>query len=194
MGLPLILASTSAYRKELLSRLGIEFSGKASGFNEESFKKKGLHPRELSRILSHHKGQDVHKKMPQSIVLSGDQVLDFEGEVLGKPGNPKKAIEQLSLLQGNEHSLHTSYTLFIPHEPALERTVSARLKMRRLKEEEIKRYVDKDDPLNCCGSYKLESLGVTLFERIECADHTSIVGLPLMLLAHDLRKLGFDIP
>lgn len=191
---PLILASTSAYRKDLLTRLGVEFSCQASDFDEEGHKAKETHPRELSRALSFYKGEAVHKKAQQSIVLSGDQVLDFEGEVFGKPGSPKKAIQQLTQLQGAEHSLHTSYTLFIPNEPPIERTVSARLKMRRLKQEEIKRYVEKDNPLSCCGSYKLESLGVALFERIECADHTSIVGLPLMLLAHDLRKLGFDVP
>lgn len=194
MGYPLILASTSAYRKELLSRLELEFTCLSSDFDEESFKSKGHHPRELSRILSLKKGEAVAKQNPESVILSGDQVLDFEGHVFGKPGSKDNAIKQLSQLQGTEHSLHTSYTLIIPNEPPLERTVSARLKMRRLKEDEIQRYIEKDDALGCCGAYKLESLGVTLFERIECADHTSIVGLPLMLLAHDLRKLGFQIP
>jgi septum formation protein len=194
MGHPLILASTSAYRKELLARLELKFSCVPSDFDEESFNKKGLHPRELSRVLSHSKGEAVSKKHPKSVILSGDQVLDFEGQVFGKPGTTKEAFHQLSQLQGTEHSLHTSYTLIIPNEPTLERTVSARLKMRRLKEEEIQRYIAKDQPLDCCGAYKLEALGVTLFERIECADHTSIVGLPLMLLAHDLRKLDFQIP
>lgn len=194
MDYPLILASTSDYRKALLARLGITFSCQSSDFDEASFKTKDLHPRELSRLLSLGKAEAVAKNNPKSIILSGDQVLDFEGRSFGKPGNAKNAAKQLSQLQGTEHSLHTSYTLITPDGPALERTVSARLKMRRLKEDEILRYIEKDRPIACCGSYKLESLGVTLFERIECADHTSIVGLPLMLLAHDLRKLGFKTP
>lgn len=189
---PLILASTSKYRAALLKQLGYEFSAFAPPLDEEIYKNKGYSPLELSEILSRLKAREVYFLHPDTCVIGSDQVCHYEGEILSKPKTKEKAIEQLLKMQGATHELITSVTVI---SPSGEETFSntTKLTMRSLTADEITRYVDLDMPLDCAGSYKLESAGIKLFSKIEMDDHTSIIGLPLIQLTTVLHKFGFPI-
>ena len=185
----LILGSSSIFRKELLERLKIEFSQESPNIDEDSIKSSELSAYEVSRTLSKSKAFEILKRNPEAIVIGSDQVLSFEGEIIGKPKTQEKAFNQLKNLCGKEHQLITSYTV-VSKEKEITETVSAHLTMRKLTDECIKEYIKRDDPLYCCGSYKLESLGIQLFERIKCEDHTSIIGLPLIKLCSTLKEFN----
>ena len=191
--LKLILASTSTYRSNLLSRLGIPFECVDPGVNEEKIKTGGFSPRTLCEKLALLKASTVYKSRANSLVIGGDQMVNLEGEILGKPETPDVAILQLMKMSGKVHELVTS-TALVDEDGEFIFTDIARLRMRALSQNEIERYVDADRPLNCAGSYKLETMGIALFDSIECQDHTAIVGLPLLKLAGYLRKKGFQIP
>lgn len=189
----LILASTSVYRRELLERLRLAFDCHAPEVDEDLIKDSGLTPLEISRELSEQKAMALKETFPEAIIIGADQVLDFEGECFGKPIEFDQAREQLKRLQGKTHFLHTSYAL-VSAEGCFVDTVSAKMKMRSLTEKDIENYITKDEPFYCCGSYRLESLGISLFEQIDCEDHTSIIGLPLISLTSQLINRGFSLP
>jgi septum formation protein len=188
---PLILASTSTYRSQLLSQLGWPFENVAPCVDEDMVKKTGMLPHELAHTLGMMKAQAVFIRYPDACVIGSDQVCHLEGEILGKPHTAQKAIEQLSFMQGKTHELITSVTVMNS-----ERTESftniTRLTMRELSLAEIESYVLFDKPLDCAGSYKLESRGIKLFSKIEMNDHTAIIGLPLVELTSTLLKLGYS--
>jgi septum formation protein len=189
----LILASTSRYRRELLERLGIPFRALAPACDEEALKDPTLKPRALAEKLALAKAESLRGAHPEAAIIGGDQVAELGGRVLGKPGTAEGARAQLALMAGKEHRLITAIVVHhggIPYRF----TDIAVLHMRPLTPEQIARYVELDQPLDCAGSYKLERAGVALFERIESADHTAITGLPLMTLARILGQCGFDIP
>ncbi len=189
---PLILASTSKYRGALLSQLSWPFTQEAPGVDENAFKSNGLTPRELARELALRKAEAVFVKHPSSLVIGSDQVCTIEGEILSKPGTAEKALEQLLKLQGKHHELITAVCLMFPKK-TIRFENRTRLFMRPMTSEGLKTYIDQDLPLDCAGSYKLESSGVKLFEKIEMDDHTSIIGLPLIQLSNQLIELGYPI-
>ncbi|EQC49324.1 septum formation protein Maf [Bacteriovorax sp. BSW11_IV] len=188
----IILGSSSAFRKAQLTTLGVEFECYSPDIDEDAVKEMGLTPLEVSKHLSKEKALAVKKKYPTDIIISGDQVLEFEGEIFNKPLTNEKAMETLSRLQGKSHQLITSICI-IKGEEIFEHTVIAKMKMRELTKSQIENYVLKDEPLWSCGAYKLETLGIALFEEIECKDHSSIIGLPLLSVASTLMKLGVNI-
>lgn len=190
----LILASTSPYRRELLERLQIQFETSDSKVNEEPFKEDITDPMVLTKTLAYEKARAVFKDHPNAYVIGGDQISLFEGEILGKPGSKEAAIVQLRKVAGKSHQLITSTCILGPGGHMYEWTNQTTLTMRKLSLDEIKRYVEKDDPIHCAGSYKIESLGISLFESIETEDSTAIVGLPLIELSKKLRELGFSNP
>ncbi len=190
----LILASTSPYRKELLERLHIPFEAKDSQVDEDPFKEDITDPMVLTKTLAYEKAKAVFQTHPQSYVIGGDQISLFEGEVLGKPGTKEAAVVQLRKVAGKSHELITSTCILGPNGFVYEWTNRTKLTMRELGLEEIKRYVEKDDPIYCAGSYKIESLGISLFDSIETEDSTAIIGLPLLELSKQLRNLGFSNP
>jgi septum formation protein len=189
----LILASTSPYRRALLDRLGIPYRAVAPDVDEEAFKRLGFGPRKLARRLAIAKAQSVSRAYPDAIVIGSDQVVTIDGECLGKPGTEAQAIAQLSSMQGRTHRIITAMSVC---RGVLTKTHVdvARLTMRKLTPDEIARYVRADQPLDCAGSYKLESHGITLFKKIESADQTAIIGLPMMALTTILRQANFNIP
>lgn len=191
---PLILASTSAYRRVLLERLGLPFSVRAPHCDEDAFKDGRLGPQELAEVLAFEKAQSIARHEPQSHVIGSDQVVDLDGEILGKPGSVEAAQRQLARLGGREHRLITAVAIVGPGGQVARHTDVTRLRMRALSEQEIARYVAHDGPLDCAGSYKIECLGISLFEHIECADFSAISGLPLLSLAELLRRQGFLVP
>lgn len=187
----LILASKSPARKKLLQRIGIPFHTYPSSVHEEPFKKSILDPVELAKTLAKAKAQNVFQHHPQSIVIGSDQVVRFQGKILGKPRNKELAQQFLSSLQGQTHELINGVCLYSP-EGIKEWIQVDLLTMKSLTEKEIMNYIEKDNPLFCAGSYRLESLGIALFEKISSQDHTSITGLPLLKLCKELKKLGLD--
>ncbi len=189
----IILASTSIYRKEQLKRLNLNFEAMSPNVDEEPLKQKGLDHVQLSRELSLRKAQSISEKNNDAIVIGGDQVASFNNLVLSKPKTKENAFKQLTSLAGNEHQLITSLAIMCNGQVYIH-TCIAKMKMRQLTDEQIKGYIDVDEPLQCCGSYRIEAVGISLFEKIECEDYTSIIGIPLMWTAITLSKLGIPVP
>jgi septum formation protein len=189
----LILASTSRYRQELLARLRISFQSVAPGVDESHWHRTACSPEDLARDLARAKAMAVADRFPDAVVIGSDQVASLGSTLLTKPGSADRAIEQLMMLAGKTHQLSTAVCVVSPGR--VDESVDVtRLLMRKLSAEAVARYVLADMPTDCAGAYKIESLGISLFERVETADPTAIVGLPLTFVAETLRKLGFDTP
>ncbi|MCA9060698.1 MAG: septum formation protein Maf [Planctomycetaceae bacterium] len=189
----LILASGSRYRHELLSRLVSDFQTVSPDVDEDAVKAENLPPVALAQTLARMKTEAVARLHPQATVIGSDQLVNLNGRVLGKPGTAEAAVEQLLEMAGQAHELVTAVTV-LGNETTSDLISITRLQMRRLSRSEAERYVARDNPLDCAGSYRIESAGISLFDRIDCDDFTSIIGLPLMRLARDLRQRGFDCP
>ncbi len=187
----LILASTSVYRQELLKRLGLSFKAQAPGVDEDAEKKKGFQPRKLAEHLACLKARSL--VAPGSVVIGGDQLVDFQGQILGKPGSIDTAIQQLQAMSGKSHILITAVCVASDGGETLITDIT-RMTLRTLTLSEIERYVHHDLPLDCAGAYKIEKLGIALMQKIETEDFTAIQGLPLMKLANVLREKGFQLP
>ena len=191
--LPLVLASTSPYRRQLLQRLGLPFEQAAPGVDESSQMTSSKTPTEVAQALARAKAEAVAARRPGTVVIGSDQVATLDGAILGKPGTAPAAAEQLRRLRGRGHELVTAVAIAHPGGVA-EFVDVTRLWMRDLEDGEIDRYVAADRPLDCAGSYKIESLGVALFAAVECEDQTAITGLPLLRLSAELRQLGYRVP
>jgi len=189
----LVLASTSPYRRELLQRLRIPFACRAPGIDETAVKATLADPETLARELARRKALAVAALHPAAFVIGSDQVATIDGAILDKPGTAALAVAQLQRLRGREHRLLTAVAVAHPG-GLVEFLDVTRLCMRSLDDAEIERYVAQDQPLDCAGSYKIESLGIALFAGISAEDHSAIVGLPLLRLAAELRQLGWSIP
>jgi septum formation protein len=190
---PLVLASTSSYRRALLARLGLPFTWVAPGVDEAAAKTTGQSPLALATQLARAKALAVARREPDAVVVGSDQVVAVEGTVLDKPGDRDRALAQLQRLRGRRHQLITAVAIAHPG-GRREFHSEAVLHMRDLDDAALARYVDHDQPFDCAGSYKLEQLGIALFATVEAADHTAITGLPLLQLAQVLRELGFAVP
>ena len=183
----LILASTSKYRQELLSRLAFPFTATPPLIDEEKEKDPRLAPQALAEKLAQLKAASL--KGAGKVIIGGDQLVSFEGKILGKPHTKEKAIDQLFAMQGKTHELITAICVY-DGEKALPYTDITKMHMKSLSREQISRYVDLDQPLDCAGSYKIEKHGIMLFDKIESQDFTAIQGLPLIALNKLLENLG----
>ena len=189
----LVLASTSPYRRELLARLGLPFRTRAPMCDEDGLKAAGLPPTELAAALARAKAESLRDVEPTAVLLGSNQVAAIDDRVLGKPGTVEGAVAQLEALAGRTHLLVTAVALL--HEGRLQSHVDVtRLSMRALTRAQIERYVAADAPLDCAGSYRVEARGIALFDTIESADHTAIVGLPLIAVTSMLAALGYPVP
>ncbi len=187
----LYLASTSTYRAELLRRLKIPFETIDPYVDETALT--GEPPETLALRLAELKAQS--NTLNQGIIIGCDQVADCNGRVLGKPGDRINAHAQLSYCSGNKVTFYTGLALWIPHKQLLlSEVVSYEVKLRPLSSEEIDRYLASDRPFDCAGSFKWEALGISLFERMEGTDPTSLQGLPLIALCRHLRAESVAIP
>ncbi len=188
----LILASTSPYRRRLLERLGLTFDCVAPQVDERPLP--GEEPAALVRRLALAKAEAVAARAPDALVIGGDQVGLVDGRVLTKPGSAAAALEQLTSLAGRSHHLLTALAVLWPaggfRAETLDRT---ELAMRAWTRAELRAYVERDQPLDCAGSYRLEALGVALFERIVGDDPSAIEGLPLMTLTGLLLRAGVPV-
>lgn len=190
---PLILASTSRYRRELLERLGLAFVQVAPEVDEDAIKNEGLPPRRVAEILAQRKAAAVAARHPGAVVIGSDQLVADGATVIGKAGSRERAEAQLRGLRGRSHELVTAVHVIHPGGAEHHLTI-ATLAMRPLGDDAIARYVAADDPVDCAGSYKLERRGIALFSAIACDDHSAIIGLPLIWLAGVLAGLGYEVP
>jgi len=188
----LILASTSRYRAELLARLRLPFDVARPELDEAAHP--GEPPASLALRLAAAKASAIVARQPDAVVIGSDQVASCEGHALGKPGTREVAIAQLQAMSGREAAFLTAVAVARPDggiETALDTTT---VRFRPLSDDEIARYVDAEQPLDCAGSFKCEGLGIALFEAIESRDPTALVGLPLIATARLLRGAGFALP
>lgn len=189
----LVLASTSPYRRTLLERLGIAFHCLAPRFDEASVVVAGWSPMALSAHLAVEKATSVAADVPGATVIGCDQLVSLEGRILGKPGTVEAAVIQLQAMAGRAHELITSMVVLHGTDRVVHTDVTT-MTMRALDPAAIERYVERDRPVDCAGSYKVEQGGIALFEAIETRDHTAITGLPLIALTRILRRFGHEIP
>ena len=187
--MPLILASTSVYRQKLLARLGRPFEIFNPDVDESQHKPLITNPWKLAEHLALVKAQAVAKLVadkPVSLIIGSDQVIIFQDKILDKPLTQERAIEQLKTMASKEHILYTAVALVSGSRQEVF-GVSAKMMMRPLTDAEIIDYVQQDQPLDCAGSYKLESGGIRLFSKIETTDFSTIEGLPLLELESRIR-------
>ena len=189
----LVLASTSAYRRELLTRLGLPFEVQAPGVEE--WPVAGELPMDRALRLALEKALAVAARQPQALVIGSDQVAACQGRVLDKPGDAARAFSQLAFLSAQRAHFYTACAVVGAGLPLpLVHLDTTTVTLRPLSTAEIERYVAREQPFDCAGSFKAEALGVTLFESIESIDPTALIGLPLIWLAGALRAAGFLLP
>lgn len=190
--LPLILASSSPYRRELLSRLGVEFSSVSPDIDEAS--REGETPAVLVQRLAENKALAVAGSHGHALIIGSDQVATLDERILGKPGNHQRAVEQLTMLSGRCVTFFTGLCLL--NSDTGERQIRCepyQVEFRELTGEEIESYLRKEQPYNCAGAFKSEGLGICLFKRMVGDDPASLIGLPLIHLVNMLRNQGVDV-
>jgi septum formation protein len=189
----LVLASGSRYRRALLERLGLPFVQQAPAVDETIAA--GEPPAEAVMRLARAKARAVLARYPGAIVIGSDQVAVRGDEIVGKPGDAQRAVDQLTLSAGRHVEFLTGVCVLSGAHPdeAEEHIDITRVVFRRLSPEEIRNYVARDQPEDCAGSFRAEGLGIALFERIDSQDPTGLIGLPLIWLAQALRRLGLPV-
>jgi septum formation protein len=198
---PLILASTSPYRRALLERFGLPFETVRPEVGEEPVA--GETPADRAMRLAVAKAQAVAARRPDAVVIGSDQVAAAGAahaaaqatKVLDKPGDAATCRAQLALLSGTDAHFYTACAVIGPTGGVrLVHLDTTTVFFRSLSPAEIDRYVEREKPFDCAGGFKAEALGITLFESIESRDPTAIVGLPLIWLACALRRAGYALP
>ncbi len=194
----LILGSTSVYRRELLGRLRLPFDVARPEVEGSAVDERALPdeaPCDMAIRLAQAKAQAVAaQQMDDAWVLGSDQVAELGGEPLGKPGGRDAAIAQLLAMRGRCVRFHTALCLAHADGRQFAALDLTEVHFRALDEDEIARYVDAEQPFDCAGSFKAEGLGITLFKRIDNADPTALIGLPLIATCRLLRQAGFVLP
>jgi septum formation protein len=185
----LILASTSRYRQELLNRLRIPFEAVAPEVDETALP--GEAPAALAERLALAKARAVAARLPGAVVLGSDQVAELDGNAIGKPGTHENAARQLRRMSGREVVFQTAVAVVAPGVAAIERA-EVRVRFRELSDAAIEAYLRADEPYDCAGSAKVESLGIALLEAVESDDPTALVGLPLIRTCALLRRAGLE--
>ena len=189
---PLILGSTSAYRRELLQRLRLPFEVVSPEVDETP--SPGENPRDLALRLALAKARAVAARQPSAVVIGSDQVADLGGEPLGKPGTHERAVAQLRRMRGRTVIFQTAVAV-VCLETGFEQVELApvRVHFRDLTDAEIENYLRAETPYDCAGSAKSEGLGIALLDTIESDDPTALVGLPLIRTARLLRAAGLSL-
>jgi septum formation protein len=188
---PLILASTSLYRRDLLARLGLPFDVQAPHTDETPLPEET--PAALALRLALAKARAVAALRPEAVVIGSDQVAELDGVPIGKPGTHENAVQQLRR-QSGRHVLFHSAVAVVHVRAGFEQADRAEVgvRFRRLSESEIETYLRRDRPYDCAGSAKCETLGIALLDRIDSDDPTALIGLPLIRIAALLRATGID--
>lgn len=191
---PLVLASSSPFRRSLLERLGLDFDCDSPEIDEQA--RPGETPQQLVLRLAREKAAAVARRHPGALVIGSDQVaVTPEGEVLGKPGARDAAVRQLQASSGRSVTFLTGLCLLNSetgrHQSGCERFT---VHFRTLRDAVIERYVDSEQPFNCAGSFKSEGLGIVLFKALEGRDPNALIGLPLIMLTDFLAAEGLVLP
>jgi len=187
----IILASSSVYRKSLLERL--RFSFETTNPNIDELPQEDETPQSLVKRLSIEKANIVAKRNPDKWIIGSDQVAHQNGRVLGKPGNHSKAFEQLKFCNSKKVEFITGVALInIEQQVNMYSQSSVKVKFLDLSEQQLNNYLKIDKPFDCAGSFKVEAMGISLFEGVECDDPTSLEGLPLITVCKLLRQAGID--
>ncbi|MFA5310648.1 MAG: Maf family protein [Candidatus Paceibacterota bacterium] len=185
----IILASTSPRRKELLSKTGLIFETKESGYDEEMHLQ--MSPEELSEHLSFNKAKAVFKNNKDAIVIAADTFVVFNGKYLGKPKTKEEARDMLNMLSGQEHEIITGVTVMSSN-----KTVSfnskAKVYMKKLSAETIDNYIKTGEPLDKAGAYAIQEKGAVLIEKVD-GDFFGAVGLPIGRLSEELKNFGINV-
>ena len=190
---PLILGSTSRYRRELLSRLQLPFETVSPEVDETPLP--GETPLDLSLRLSRAKAQAVATLHPGAIVIGSDQVPELDGQPLSKPGTHERATEQLRQMSGRQMNFHTGVCVSCVETGFTEASVvTVQVRFRQLNDAEIERYLRAEQPYDCAGSAKSEGLGIALLDAIVSDDPTALIGLPLIRTCQLLRAAGVVLP
>jgi septum formation protein len=187
----LILASTSRYRRELLERLKLPFEVRSPGVDETPLP--GETPAALAQRLALAKARAVAEQEPDAIVIGSDQVADLDGQAIGKPGTHERAVAQLSLMSGRRVVFQTALAVVRPSTGYVGQALAAvGVSFRQLSAGEIEHYLRIEQPYDCAGSAKCETLGIALLDAIDSDDPTALVGLPLIRTSRLLRAAGLD--
>ena len=191
--LPLVLASSSPYRRELLTRLRLPFTWSAPAINETPRPDEDAST--LVRRLAEEKARALHPKHPQHLIIGSDQVAVLDGQIVGKPETHERAHAQLLAASGNSITFLTGLALLDSQSGHCQiDCIPFTVHFRQLNGAQITRYLQAEQPYDCAGSFKAEGLGVSLFRSTEGTDATSLIGLPLIRLVDMLHAAGIDIP
>jgi septum formation protein len=192
LGRPLVLGSTSRYRRELLARLNIPFEVASPDVDETPRERE--RPAELASRLALAKARSVSRRFPQAVVIGSDQVADLDGQPLGKPGTHERAVAQLRSMRGRSVVFQTAVAV-VCAQTGFEAAGLApvRVRFRDLTDAEIESYLQAEQPYDCAGSAKSEGLGIVLLDAIDSDDPTALVGLPLIRTCRMLREAGLRL-
>ena len=188
----IILASSSPYRKKLLARLGVNFDALSPDIDETP--QPGEQPDALALRLAHEKANRIAEQRQGALIIASDQVAAVETEILSKPGSEQRARQQLAKCNGKHVNFYTSLVLHnTSSNTRQEALVPFAVTFRQLSEAQLADYVKRDQPLDCAGSFKWESLGIALFAAMSGSDVTALEGLPLISLVKMLENEGLDV-
>lgn len=188
----IVLASTSRYRRELLERLRLAFDVEAPHVDESPLE--GEAPRATALRLAIAKAQEVQSRRPGAVVIGSDQVAEIDGAALGKPMTHSAALVQLERMQGKTVIFHTALAVAGPGRDALQvESVPTTVLMRTLPRAALEHYLRLDEPYDCAGAAKIESLGIALVASVEATDPTALIGLPLIRLTAMLANAGIEV-
>lgn len=190
-GVALYLASSSVYRRELLERLALPFDCHSPDIDEQRLS--GEDPHAYVQRLAKEKARTVAHAQPAAWVIGSDQTAVLGDDILGKPGSEDNAVAQLKACAGKTVRFLTSLCLWTPGQIQL-MVDTTEVEFRDLNEDEIRRYVAREQPLNCAGSFKVEGYGISLFKAVRSQDPTALIGLPLIALCQQLRQAGAQLP
>ncbi|MCY4513092.1 MAG: Maf family nucleotide pyrophosphatase [Bdellovibrionales bacterium] len=187
----IVLASQSPGRKLLLKRTGIPFETLAPSIDEEACFKEIKNPTEsICLHIARKKAEKIFSEKPEAVIIASDQMAFFEERFYGKAYNTEKAIQTLSLFQGKTHQLING--LYMKYkDKSFSRITINKMSLRPLSLNQIKAYVQRDQPLHSAGCYYIDQTGLSLFEKIESEDFSSIIGLPIMAVVNQLIKWGY---
>lgn len=188
----LVLASTSPYRRELLTRLGIPFEVAAPDIDETPHAGEG--PADTALRLAQEKARVLTHRYPGALIIGSDQVATLDDLQIGKPGNHERAVAQLQLMRGRTVIFHTALALYDSRNDSMQvKDVQTEVDFRQLSDEFIEAYLRKEQPYNCAGSAKSEGLGIVLMSAMRGTDPNALIGLPLIELVSMLQHVGFRI-
>ena len=189
----IVLASTSPYRQQLLEQLGLPFLTAAPDFVEEI--DSNVAPALLVRHLALGKAQSLTDQYPDALIIGSDQVfVDQRGRTVGKPGNSQKAFQQLKQMSGRSHCFYTGLALIDSRSGTVQTDYATfTVTFRPLEDGQIHNYLNREQPFDCAGSFKIEGLGIALMEKMDGDDYNSLIGLPLIKLVTMLDQAGFSV-